>query len=180
MNALRMRAGWFLVLIAVLLVAACGGGSAEEPAAEATQPPATQAPAATDTTAPTEASAPTEAPTQAPTQAEEQATPTETVAETAPETEIPLDVPIMEGAEELLVQESVGSVTYVMNDTEIEQVVEFYQTELTARGWEARTTSAIGMMATLVYEKEGNRVSVSLQANTFAKTVNVRLFIHEG
>jgi hypothetical protein len=33
------------------------------------------------------------------------------------------------------------------------------------------------MMATLVYETEQARVSVSLQANTIAETVTVRLFI---
>jgi hypothetical protein len=96
-----------------------------------------------------------------------------------PESEVPFDIPIMEGATDLFIQKEVGSVTYVLEDMEIDKVVEFYEAALTDQGWESKTSSTIGMMATLVYETEQARVSVSLQANTIAKTVNVRLFIHE-
>ncbi len=47
------------------------------------------------------------------------------------------------------------------------------------QGWEAVTTSAFGLMATLIFETDQARVSVSLQANNIAETVNVRLLIIE-
>jgi hypothetical protein len=65
----------------------------------------------------------------------------------------------------------------MLEEMDIEQVYDFYDNQLTEMGWEPQTSSAIGMMATLVFETEQARVSVSLQANTIAKTVNVRLFI---
>ncbi len=171
MSINKWRSGLFGVIIVLLLLTACSG--AEDTSAEPTAPSATEAPAATDTAKPTE---PAVTPSGA---EEEQPKPTEPPAEPddEAESEVPFDVPIMEGAQDLLIQKETGSVTYVLEEMEIEQVYEFYQTSLTEQGWEARTSSAIGMMATLVYETEEARVSVSLQANEIAKTVTVRLFI---
>lgn len=171
MSINKWQSGLFGVIIVLLLLTACGG--AEDTSAEPTAPPATEAPAATDTAKPTEPAV-----TLSGTE-EEQPKPTEPPAEPddEAESEVPFDVPIMEGAQDLLIQKETGSVTYVLEETAIEQVYEFYQSSLTEKGWEARTSSAIGMMATLVYETEEARVSVSLQANEIAKTVTVRLFI---
>ena len=41
------------------------------------------------------------------------------------------------------------------------------------------TISAVGLMATLVFETDQARTSVSLQANNVAEMVTVRLFILE-
>ncbi len=90
---------------------------------------------------------------------------------------MPFDVPIMEGATDVLIQGDVGSVTYLMEEVTIEEVFEFYETTMPEQGWEAKTSSAIGMMGTLVFETDEARVSISLQANEIAETVVVRLFI---
>jgi hypothetical protein len=178
MRALSVRMGVVLVVCIGFGLVACGGSSA--PTDAPTAPPATEAPA------PTAAPAASATPQPTQTSAEEEAAPipTEAVEETAPSAggsgdvpEIPFDIPIMEGATDLVVQEGVGSVSYVMQNTEIEQVVDFYTSEMEALGWESKTASNVGMMATLVFETDTARVSASLQANQIAKTVNVRLFI---
>lgn len=170
----RVYIAAFSAIAALLVLTACGGN---DTGGEPTAPPPTAA------LQDTEAVAPTEAPeaTIPPTTVEEQPSPTGEAAEPteAPESELPDDVPVMENAVDLNVQAEVGSVTYVMEDTEIEDVVDFYETRMAELGWESRTSSAIGLMATLVFEKDEARVSVSLQANNIARTVTVRLFILE-
>lgn len=171
MIATRARAGMFVATIAILLLAACGGSEEATFTPDLAAPEATKAPAATEAPEVTQPSA----------TVEEQPVPTEAPAQPTQEPEddavIPSDVPIAEGAMDLVVEPEVGSVTYHLEDTLIEDVVEFYQTTMAEQGWEAITTSAIGLMATLVFETDQSRVSVSLQANNIAKTVNVRLFI---
>lgn len=182
MSTLRSRTAACLALAMLVLLVACGGG--DETTEETAAPTATTAPVEVPT------NTDTPEPTQPPAAGGEQPTPTETAAETAPtesataasegtESEVPFDVPIMEGATDVLIQYDVGSVTYLMEDTAIEEVFEFYETTMPEQGWEAKTSSAIGMMGTLVFETEEARVSISLQANEIAETVVVRLFILE-
>jgi len=83
----------------------------------------------------------------------------------------------MDDATEINIQKEVGGVTYVMRDTEIEEVVEFYQTSMIEQGWRSVSSSAIGLMASLVYESDQARVGITLQANTIAKMVTVGLTI---
>jgi len=166
MGVIKWRVGIVLAIIVVLALTACGG--ADDAGGEPTAPPPTEAPAAT-------------APPQPPAEVEGQPPPTEVPSEPPEEAEveIPHDVPIMEGATKLVVQETTGSVTYVMEDMEIEEVVDFYMTAMADQGWENKTASAVGLMASLVFETETARTSVALQANNFAKTVTVRLYIFD-
>lgn len=180
-NSMR---GAMAFLIAVLLIAACGG--TEETESVPTKVPPTQAPAVT-------VPAPTQVPTtssdnptpnaEQPIPTEPEVAPTSTAAAAAPtsaaedESGIPFNVPVLGGALDTVIQRDTGSVTYLMEDMLIDDVIEFYKTEMVAQGWEEKTSSTIGMMATLVFETDQARTSVSLQANEIAKTVNVRLFI---
>lgn len=175
----------FLAISALLALVACGGSDdasseTEAPApteAPVESPKATDTPKATDMPKATEPAA--EATAKPTATEEEQPKATEPAAEPTaePESGIPYDIPVMDGAQDLLVLTETGSVTYMLEEMDIEQVYDFYDNQLTEMGWEPQTSSAIGMMATLVFETEQARVSVSLQANTIAKTVNVRLFI---
>ena len=179
MSMTKWRMGALLALVLALVLTACGGS--EDTGGEPTSPPATQAPQSVSTPEPTqppaageEQPAPTAEEQPTPT-AEEQPAPTQEAAE--PEVKVPFDVPIMEGATDVVIMEETGSVTYVMQDTMIEDVIEFYQTSMAESGWKNVTTSAVGLMASLVFETDQARTSVSLQANNFAETVTVRLFI---
>ena len=185
-----MNTGRAIVLLAIAALSAlvaCGGSddaSGESEAPAPTEAPiATEAPKATDVPMATEAPEATEPAAEAtakPTSsAEEEPQATEPATDPTAELEsgIPHDIPIVEGAKDLLVLTETGSVTYMLEEMSIEEVYEYYETQLTDMGWEAQTSSAIGMMATLVFETEQARVSVSLQANTIAETVNVRLYI---
>ncbi len=176
MNVTKLKVGVFLAIMVLLALAACGGGGDSDEATSEPAPPATEeAPveATEAVVAPTEppasggedepATAPTEAPVLAPT------------AEPEPESEIPYDIAIMEGAINLVIQET--SVSYRMEQAEIETVVEFYHTHMAEQGWESLTDSTIGLMATLVYETAEARVSVKLQANNFAETVDVTILV---
>ena len=174
MNVTKLKAGVFLAIMVLLALAACGGDS-DEATSEPAPPPTKEAPvkATEAVVAPTEppasggedepATAPTEAPVLEPT------------AEPEPESEIPYDISIMEGAINLVIQET--SVSYRMEQAEIESVVEFYHTHMAEQGWESLTDSTIGLMATLVYETAEARVSVKLQANNFAETVDVTILV---
>jgi hypothetical protein len=169
----------FLAIIALLALVACGGSddaSSETEAPAPTEAPV-ESPKATDMPKATEPAA--EATAKPTATEEEQPKATEPAAEPTaePESGIPYDIPVMDGAQDLLVLTETGSVTYMLEEMDIEQVYDFYENQLTEMGWEPQTSSAIGMMATLVFETDQARVSVSLQANTIAKTVNVRLFI---
>ena len=169
----------FLAIIALLALVACGGSddaSSETEAPAPTEAPV-ESPKATDMPKATEPAA--EATAKPTATEEEQPKATEPAAEPTaePESGIPYDIPVMDGAQDLLVLTETGSVTYMLEEMDIEQVYDFYENQLTEMGWEPQTSSAIGMMATLVFETEQARVSVSLQANTIAETVNVRLFI---
>ena len=99
----------------------------------------------------------------------------EPTAEPEPESEVPYDIAIMEGATELDIQEA--SISYRMEQAEIETVVEFYRTHMTEQGWESVTESMIGLMATLVFETDEARVSIKLHANNIAETVDVTVSV---
>jgi hypothetical protein len=180
MSLTRRQTGTFLVIVLVLVLTACGGS--DDASSGPTAPPATQAPESVATPVPTQPQTEVE---EQPTRAveeevvpavEDQPTPAE---EAEPEDKIPFDVPVMDGAIDVLIETETGSVTYVVQDTEIEDAIEFYQTSMAESGWENVTTSAVGLMATLVFETDQARTSVSLQANNVAKMVTVRLFILE-
>jgi hypothetical protein len=173
MSVTKWRTGAFLAIVLVLVLAACGGS--EDGDSEPTSPPPTEAPASVATPEPTQL--PTAVEEQPAPTAEEQPVPTQEAEEA--EVKIPFDVPIMEEAVDVVIMEETSSITYVMQETEIEDVIEFYQTSMVESGWENVTTSAVGLMATLVFESDQARTSVSLQANNIAKTVTVRLFIVE-
>jgi hypothetical protein len=170
MSVKTWRATSFLAIIVLLMLTACGGS--DDTGSESSAPTSTEAPAPTEMVEPTQPAMTVE---EQPTAAEEM--PTEPPAEAEPQ--IPYDVPIMEGATQLELQDNVGTVTYVMENVELDDVIEFYDTEMIAQGWESKTSSLAGLMASLVYETDEARTSVSLQANNIAKTVTVRLFIIE-
>jgi hypothetical protein len=158
--------------VILTLLTACGSN---ERSADPTTAPATKPPAATSTTEPTQPAAsadeettPTKAPAAEPIEATEEKT-----------GEIPFDVPVMEGATEINIQKGVGAVTYVMRDTEIDDVVEFYQTSMVEQGWRSVRSSAIGLMANMVFESDQARLGITLQANTIGKMVTVALSILE-
>ena len=167
---MRWRTAVSAAFVILTLLTACGseGSSAEPTTTPATEPLATTA---------------TPKPTQPATSVEEEPTPTELPAAMPTEAieeeagEIPFDVPIMEGATDINIQKGVGGVTYVMRDTEIEEVVEFYQTSMVAQGWRTVSSSAIGLMGSLVFESDQARLGITLQANTIAKMVTVGLTI---
>lgn len=180
MSLTGRQTGTFLVIVLVCVLTACGGS--DDASSEPTAPPATQAPESVATPEPTQP--PTEVEEQPTPAVDEQVTPAveeqPTPAEAAePEDTIPFDVPVMDGATDLLIETETGSVTYVVQDTEIEDAIEFYQTSMADAGWENVTISAVGLMATLVFETDQARTSVSLQANNVAEMVTVRLFILE-
>lgn len=170
MNVTRLKAGAFLAVMALLALTACGGGGdSDEANSEPTAPPsevttvvATEAPLTEPPASSGEEPAATEAPAVEPTAEPE-------------EPEVPYDLPIMEGATELDIQEA--SITYCMEQAQIEDVVEFYHTNMAEQGWESLTDSTIGLMATLVFEADEVRVSVKLQANNFAETVDVTVLV---
>jgi hypothetical protein len=177
MNVTKLKVGVFLSIMVLLALAACGGGGgdSDEPTSEPAPPSSDEAPvqATEAVVAPTEppASGGEEDPAPAPTEAPV----VEPTAEPEPESEIPYDIAIMEGATNLDIQET--SVSYRMEQAEIETVVEFYHAHMTEQGWESLTDSTIGLMATLVYESDEARVSVKLQANNFAETVDVTILV---
>ncbi len=180
MNVTKLKVGVFLAIMVLLALAACGGGDGDsDEATSEPAPPATEAPPVEATevvvVAPTEppASGGEEDPTPVPTEAPV----VEPTAEPEPESEseIPYDIAIMEGATNFVNQET--SISYRMEQVEIEAVVEFYHTHMAEQGWESLTDSTIGMMATLVYETDEARVSIKLQANNFAETVDVTILV---
>ena len=183
MNSTFIRTIIFSVIVLALALTACGGGGGESKS-EPTAPPATEAPKPTEAPEPTKAPEATqepEAPEATATTGEADPQPTEPPAEPTqepePESGIPYDVPVIEGAVDLDIQTQTGTVTYLLEETMIEDVVEFYKNAMTEQGWETVSASEIGLMATLVFQTENARLSVSLQANNIARTVNVRLFI---
>jgi hypothetical protein len=177
MNLTSLRTLVLGAIVVALVVAACGGGG-NESSTEPTAPSATQPPQQTQAAEPTQAAKPTLALEPTAPSAETQPQATEPPAEPTPtpESGIPYNVPVMEGAADLDIQDT-GTVTYLMKDTMIEDVVEFYKTVMPEQGWELVSASEIGLMATLVFQTAEARVSISLQANNIAKTVTVRMFI---
>lgn len=165
MNVIKWRPWLISAIIVLLILTACGGGgdSGGEPVA----PPATEAPAPAEQVAPTEPQA----------GGAEGAVPAPTEPAAEPAAEIPFDVPIMEGATKLDIRDT-GAITYVMQETQIEDVIEFYKTRMAEQGWESVSASEVGLMATLVFQTDVARVSVSLQANHIARTVNVQLIVY--
>jgi hypothetical protein len=176
MNVIKLRVGVFLAIIALLTLAACGGGS-DKAESEPTSPPASDD---VPTAVPTEVEevvAPTEPPESSGGEEQPVATeaPVEPTPEPGPESEVPYDIAVMEGAVDLDIQET--AISYRLEQTQIEDVVEFYETHMVEQGWEGLTSSTIGLMATLVYESDEGRVSVKLQANNFAETVDVTILV---
>jgi hypothetical protein len=172
MNVIKLRVGVFLAIIALLALAACGGGS-DGAESEPTAPPASDDVPTAVATEVEEVVAPTEPP--ASSEGEEQPAPTEAPVEPTPESEVLYDIAVMEGATNLDIQEN--AMSYRLEQTQIEDVVEFYETRMVEQGWGALSSSTIGLMATLVYESDEGRVSVKLQANNFAETVDVTVLV---
>ncbi len=175
MNVTKLKVGVFLAIMVLFALAACGGGDSDEATSEPA-PPATEE-------APVEATEAVVVPTEPPASGGEQEpapVPTEApvvepTAEPEPESGIPYDISIMEGAINLVIQET--SVSFRMEQAEIESVVEFYHTHMAEQGWESLTDSTIGLMATLVFESDEARASIKLQANNFAETVDVTILV---
>jgi hypothetical protein len=173
MNVTKTRTG-ALLLILMLLLAACGGGSDES---ESTAPASTDAPAAATAVPPTEPPASGgEEPTsggEEPT-AETEAPPPEPTAEPAGSV-IPYDIAIIEGAVDLDIQETM--ISYRLEGFEMGTAADFYKNFMAEQGWNILTDSTIGVMGTLVFESDEARVSVKLQSNTFAETVDVTILV---
>jgi hypothetical protein len=89
--------------------------------------------------------------------------------------EIPYDIAIIEGAVNLDIQETM--ISYHLEEFEMVTAADFYRDFMSERGWNILTDSTIGVMGTLVFESDEARVSVKLQTNTFAETVDVTIFV---
>jgi hypothetical protein len=92
-----------------------------------------------------------------------------------PAPEIPFDITIIDGATNLEIQENL--ISYRLEEFQIEDAAEFYKNFMAEQGWNSLTDSMIGVMATLVFESDEARVSIKLQANTFAETVDVQILV---
>lgn len=105
------------------------------------------------------------------------AAPTAMEATAMPADEIAEDVPIIEGALELTVTGGGSSITYQAPNTTVEKMVEFYATELEARGWQRvnQRDSGFGDSITLLRKKPDRNISVTLQS--IAGSPNVRVLI---
>jgi hypothetical protein len=96
-----------------------------------------------------------------------------------PDNSVPEDVPIMSGSRKLDVSNGGTNISYEVDGT-IEDVVTFYQDELPNFGWEMTRTpdNVLGAMATMARTNEkGDRMTFSLQYNSIAQFVVIRIFI---
>lgn len=172
MNVTKTKAG-ALLLILMLLLAACGGDSEKsEPTAPASDDP----PAAATAVPPTEP--PASGGEEPASGGEEPAAATEAPPEPTAEPagpEIPYDIALIEGAIDLEIQETM--ISYRLEGFEMGTAADFYRDFMSGQGWDILTDSTIGVMGTLVFESDEARVSVKLQSNTFAETVDVTILV---
>jgi hypothetical protein len=85
----------------------------------------------------------------------------------------------MSGSRKLDVSNGGTNISYEVDGT-IEDVVTFYQDELPNFGWEMTRTpdNVLGAMATMARNNEkGDRMTFSLQYNSIAQFVVIRIFI---
>ena len=88
---------------------------------------------------------------------------------------VPDDIPIIEGAN--IERSWEGVVEYRVAKT-IQEVVDFYSTEMPAQGWDpSGSPNILSTIATLRFHKDsGPNVTVSMQYNERAQSTLVRLF----
>ncbi len=138
---------WLPLAILILALAACGGGAAKT--AAPAEPPA----AGSSTSGGPAADAATSTP-EGPS--------------------APSDIPIIEGAN--IERGSEGVLEYRVA-TPLSDIVEFYQTELPNMGWEpAGNPSIMPIVASMVYRKDKQNLSINMQFNEKAQSTLVRLF----
>ncbi len=92
---------------------------------------------------------------------------------------LPSDVPVMQGAYDMEVPNSLN-VTYKVNSP-IKDVVAFYQTALPENGWDQSNNpdSVVGAMAQISRSKtNGDRITFSLQYNPVGEFTIVQIFLN--
>ena len=95
---------------------------------------------------------------------------------------VPNDIPVMEGAYKLQVARAGAYVIYQV-DGAIEDVVTFYQQDLTNFGWQKVSSpdTALGAMATLLRENDaGDRLSISMQKNDLGGFVSITVAVQRA
>jgi len=141
--------------MAASLLAACGGGGTAEPT------PASSGGGTSTQVEPTGGGGgPAETPTQA----------------LSAEQRVPEDIPIPDTATNLHVDSRGTTVTYSVAMS-LEDLILFYQAELTANGWEPTggSESLFGRLATIVRKKGASRVSVTMNGNPNTDDVFVQV-----
>lgn len=93
--------------------------------------------------------------------------------------ELPEDIPIPPGYRKLLITKDASNISFEVDGT-IDEVVTFYQQELTNLGWEMDRSpdsvfAAFGSIARIM--ENGDRITISLQYNPVGEFVVVRLVI---
>ncbi|MBI4769017.1 MAG: hypothetical protein HY784_01035 [Chloroflexi bacterium] len=154
----------WLVLLALLLAACGGGGRTAGPIPPDGGAPAGQSGggAGSVSTAP-------------PTTAGGEAQPGPATAAPA-EGRIPEDVPIYQGAAHLQVDSRGATITYSARGT-LQELFDFYETELEARGWSAvgGSDSLFGKLATVLRTKGDGRISVTMNGNPNTDEIFVQI-----
>lgn len=96
--------------------------------------------------------------------------------------EVPADIPVMEAAYQLQAGTSGKNVVYQI-DTDIQEVLAFYQEELPQFGWELSgpPDNAIGSIGTMLrVNAEGDQLAINMQANQLGGFVKLTITIARG
>jgi hypothetical protein len=159
--------GVFIVVMALLLTA-CGGGG-ETPSED------TSVAESNDTTTEsTEESAEASDET-----TEKPAEPAEPTATLEPKDQIPEILVVHPDAFNFEVTEATNTYVYVV-PIMVAETTEYLQTELKALGWkELGKPTVMGHLATLIMQREGYRLTVSMQDNERSTTTRVQMLLME-
>ncbi|HQE93423.1 MAG TPA: hypothetical protein PLH19_10495 [Anaerolineae bacterium] len=145
------------IVVAALLLTACGGGETTTPVVE-------------NSATTTESTGETPAVTVAP--AEPTATP-------EPRDRIPEILVVHPDAFDFEVTEATNTYVYVV-PIMVADTTAYLETELKARGWEELgKPTVMGHLATLIMQREGYRLTVSMQDNERSMTTRVQMLLME-
>lgn len=154
-----------ILIIATLLVACSSGG--ESPSGSSTVSEKTTS--ANETTGGNTEGGKTE-----PTKESVPDTPTLT-----PEPKIPDTLVVHPDATDIEITEATNTYVYIIPGM-VAEAVEYFQKELTARGWELLgKPTVMGHIATINMQREGYRLTVSLQDNELSMTTRVQMLLME-
>lgn len=145
------------IVIAALLLTACGGGETTTPVVESS---ATTTESTEETTAATVALA-------------------EPTATPEPRDRIPEILVVHPDAFDFEITEATNTYVYVV-PIMVADTTAYLETELKARGWkELGKPTVMGHLATLIMQREGYRLTVSMQDNERSMTTRVQMLLME-